>query len=45
MQARLLGLLLRLPPQVFGMLFAREWFVDPAAADGRPRAVRRDIFD
>ncbi|HEX7323178.1 MAG TPA: PIG-L family deacetylase [Mycobacterium sp.] len=40
-QSRMLGLLLRLPPQAFGLLFAREWFVDPAA---KPGAVRRDIF-
>ncbi|TDH48311.1 PIG-L family deacetylase [Mycobacterium eburneum] len=39
--ARLFGLLLRLPPQVFGVVFAREWFVDPTA---RPGTVHRDIF-
>jgi LmbE family N-acetylglucosaminyl deacetylase len=41
--ARLFALLLRLPPQVFGLLFAREWFVDPALSP--PAAVRRDIFE
>jgi LmbE family N-acetylglucosaminyl deacetylase len=40
--ARMFGVLLALPPQVFGVLFAREWFVDPA---GSPAVVRRDIFD
>ncbi|OBI42288.1 GlcNAc-PI de-N-acetylase [Mycobacterium kyorinense] len=40
--ARVFGVLLRLPPQVFGLLFAREWFVDP---DAPPGPVRRDIFD
>lgn len=34
--------LLRLPPQVFGMLFGREWFVDPALPAG---TTRRDIFE
>jgi LmbE family N-acetylglucosaminyl deacetylase len=34
--------LLRLPPQIFGLLFWREWFVDPALPAG---TVRRDIFD
>lgn len=40
--ARLFDVLLRLPPQVFGALFAREWFVDPAGITG---VVRGDIFD
>ncbi|MGV0633984.1 PIG-L family deacetylase [Mycolicibacillus trivialis] len=40
-QARALGVLLRLPPAVFGLLFGREWFVDPAA---RGAPVRTDIF-
>jgi LmbE family N-acetylglucosaminyl deacetylase len=40
--ARMFGVLLQLPPQVFGLLFGREWFVDPALAAG---TVRRDIFD
>jgi LmbE family N-acetylglucosaminyl deacetylase len=40
--ARMFGVLLALPPQVFGLLFAREWFVDPALAPG---TIRRDIFD
>ena len=39
--ARMFGLLLRLPPQAFGLLFPREWFVDPALPAG---SVRRDIF-
>lgn len=41
-QARALAVLLRLPPAVFGLLFGREWFVEPAAAGG---PVRTDIFD
>jgi LmbE family N-acetylglucosaminyl deacetylase len=40
--ARMFALLLRLPPQVSGLLFGREWFVDPAMPPG---TVRRDIFD
>lgn len=40
--ARMYGALLRLPPQAFGLLFPREWFVDPALPPG---AARRDIFD
>lgn len=40
--ARMFGVLLRLPPQAFGVLFGREWFVDPQSAPG---PVRRDIFD
>lgn len=40
--ARMYGILQRLPPQVFGALFSREWFVDPAARPGR---VHRDIFE
>jgi LmbE family N-acetylglucosaminyl deacetylase len=46
--ARLFGVLLRLPPQAFGLLFPCEWFVDPASTDsseGSPGTVRRDIFD
>ncbi|OBA82331.1 GlcNAc-PI de-N-acetylase [Mycobacterium sp. 1164966.3] len=42
---RMFGLLLRLPPQVFGLLFAHEWFVDPAFAHRSPVTVRRNIFD
>nr|WP_276043390.1 hypothetical protein [Mycobacterium palustre] len=34
LNARLLGTLLRLPPQVFGRIFSYEWFVDPAAPPG-----------
>jgi LmbE family N-acetylglucosaminyl deacetylase len=40
--ARLYGVLLRLPAQVFGVIFSQEWFVDPAAA---PRTRCRTIFD
>ncbi|WAJ43905.1 PIG-L family deacetylase [Mycobacterium sp. Aquia_216] len=40
--ARLFGLLMLLPPQVFGLVFGHEWFVDPAA---RPGSVRRNILD
>jgi len=46
--ARLLAVMLALPPQVFGLVFAREWFVDPASSQGPPGSpgtVRRDIFD
>lgn len=41
--ARMYAILLALPPQVFGLLFPHEWFVDPALAS--PAAVRRDIFE
>jgi LmbE family N-acetylglucosaminyl deacetylase len=40
--ARMFGILLRLPPQAFGALFGREWFIDPTLPSG---AMRRDIFD
>jgi LmbE family N-acetylglucosaminyl deacetylase len=40
--ARMFSVLLRLPPQAFGLLFGREWFVDPASSPATPR---RDIFD
>lgn len=40
--ARLFGVLRALPPQAFGLLFGREWFVDPTASPGPPR---RDIFN
>lgn len=40
--ARLYGVLMRLPPQVFGAVFSYEWFVDPAAAPG---PLLDDIFD
>lgn len=43
--ARMFQVLLRLPPQAFGLLFGREWFVDPALSSGSPGLVRRDIFD
>lgn len=43
--ARMFDLLLRLPPQVFGLLFAREWFVDPALPSGSPITLRHSIFD
>jgi LmbE family N-acetylglucosaminyl deacetylase len=42
LNARLFGLLMLLPPQVFGLVFSHEWFVDPAAPPG---TVRRAIFD
>lgn len=38
----LFGALLRLPPQVAGVTFGREWFVDPTLPPGR---VYRDIFE
>jgi LmbE family N-acetylglucosaminyl deacetylase len=40
--ARMLSALLRLPPRAFGLLFPREWFVDPALSPG---IARGDIFD
>lgn len=40
--ARLFAVLMRLPPQVAGLMFGREWFVDPALPAGR---VYRDIFE
>jgi LmbE family N-acetylglucosaminyl deacetylase len=40
--ARTFGLLLRLPPRAFGLVFGREWFVDPVARSG---ALRHNIFD
>jgi LmbE family N-acetylglucosaminyl deacetylase len=42
---RLFGVLLRLPPQAFGLLFSREWFVDPAVSAESSAPVRRNIFD
>lgn len=39
---RMFAVLLRLPPQVFGLLFGHEWFVDPALPAG---TVHGDIFD
>ncbi|GLE54030.1 PIG-L deacetylase family protein [Mycobacterium montefiorense] len=39
---RLFGLLMVLPPQVFGLVFSHEWFVDPEAPPG---TMRRNIFD
>lgn len=40
--ARLFGLVMLLPPRVFGLVFSHEWFVDPAA---QPGPLRRNIFD
>lgn len=40
--ARLFAVLMRLPPQLAGLLFGREWFVDPTLPPGR---VYRDIFE
>lgn len=40
--ARWFGLLMRVPPQVFGLFFSHEWFVDPEA---QPGTVRRNILD
>jgi LmbE family N-acetylglucosaminyl deacetylase len=42
LNARLFRLVMLLPPQVFGLLFSHEWFVDPAAPQG---TVRRNILD
>jgi LmbE family N-acetylglucosaminyl deacetylase len=41
LNARLIGTLLRLPPQVFGLILGYEWFVDPAAPSG---TLARNIF-
>lgn len=44
--ARLFAVLQRLPPQVFGVVFAREWFIDPAMSPEKPPGtVRHDVFD
>ncbi|GFG68938.1 PIG-L deacetylase family protein [Mycolicibacter senuensis] len=40
--ARLFAVLLRLPPQVAGLMFGREWFIDPTLPPGR---IYRDIFE
>ncbi|WP_068189709.1 PIG-L family deacetylase [Mycobacterium sp. UM_CSW] len=40
--ARAFDVLLALPPQAFGLLFPREWFIDPALPAG---STRHDIFD
>ncbi|MEB3032638.1 PIG-L deacetylase family protein [[Mycobacterium] nativiensis] len=40
--AMLFDALLRMPPQAAGLLFGREWFVDPTLPAGR---VYRDIFE
>ncbi|MBS9534222.1 PIG-L family deacetylase [Mycobacterium sp. M1] len=40
--ARLFAVVQHLPPQVFGTMFSREWFVDPTAPQG---ILRREIFD
>lgn len=45
LNARMFGVLLRLPPQVLGLIFSHEWFVDPAAPSGPVRAPQDDIFD
>jgi LmbE family N-acetylglucosaminyl deacetylase len=42
LNAGLFGVLLRLPPQVFGLIFRHEWFVDPTAAS---RTSCHTIFD
>jgi LmbE family N-acetylglucosaminyl deacetylase len=42
LNARLFDVLLWLPPQIFGLIFRHEWFVDPTAPAG---TVRHDIFD
>lgn len=39
---RLFAVLMRLPPQVAGLILGREWFVDPALPPGR---VYHDIFE
>lgn len=39
---RLFAVLMRLPPQVAGLMFGREWFIDPTLPPGR---VYRDIFE
>lgn len=42
LHARMFAVLLRLPPQVIGLFFSHEWFVDPTAPSG---TLRRNIFD
>ena len=42
LNALLFGILLRLPPQAFGLIFSHEWLVDPTAA---PKTRCRVIFD
>lgn len=42
LSARLFGLVMLLPPQLFGLVLSHEWFVDPAA---QPGTMRRSIFD
>ena len=42
LNARMLRVLLRLPPSIFGLIFSHEWFIDPAAPSG---PLRHDIFD
>jgi LmbE family N-acetylglucosaminyl deacetylase len=43
--ARAFGVVLRLPPQAFGLIFPREWFVDPTLSSRSLGTVCRDIFD
>jgi LmbE family N-acetylglucosaminyl deacetylase len=40
--ARLFAVLMRLPPQAAGLIFGREWFIDPNLPPGR---VHRNIFE
>jgi LmbE family N-acetylglucosaminyl deacetylase len=40
--ARLFGLLLRVPPHAFGLIFGREWFIEPGVS---PKTPRHNIFE
>jgi LmbE family N-acetylglucosaminyl deacetylase len=42
LNARLFGLVMLLPSQLFGMVLSHEWFVEPGV---RPDTLRRNIFD
>ncbi len=40
LKSRMFGILLRVPPQIFGMIFGYEWFVEPTASPH----TRRDVI-
>ena len=42
---RTLAAFLRIPRPLYDLVFAREWYRDPAAQTSRKRPVSRDIFD
>ena len=39
LRARMFHVLLRVPPQIFGLIFSYEWFVDPSASPHTRREV------